>query len=49
MGWRWCSPTRKRGLGCFGIGPQGYDPLARFKCLLIGQFSQRAGEERCPR
>ena len=27
MGWRWCSPTRKRGLGCARIGPQGYDPL----------------------
>jgi len=24
MGWRWGSPTRKRGVGCSGIGPQGY-------------------------
>ncbi|MBD0865237.1 MAG: hypothetical protein GDA36_06310 [Rhodobacteraceae bacterium] len=37
MDWRWCSPTCKRGLGCSGIGRQGYDPLVRFKCLLIGQ------------
>ncbi|MBD0865392.1 MAG: hypothetical protein GDA36_07205 [Rhodobacteraceae bacterium] len=37
MDWRWCSPTRERGLGRIGIGPQGYDPLVRFKCPLIGQ------------
>ena len=37
MDWQWCSPTRKRGLGCVGIGPQGY-VLVRFNCLLIGQW-----------
>ena len=36
--WRWCSPTRKRGLGRTGIGPEGYDPLVRFNCLLIRQW-----------
>ncbi|MBD0865173.1 MAG: hypothetical protein GDA36_05960 [Rhodobacteraceae bacterium] len=43
MGWRWCSPTCKRGLGRAGIGPQDYDPLVRFKCLLIGQWHPEAG------
>ena len=38
MGWRWFLPTCKRGLGCPGIGPQGYDSLVRFKRLLIGQW-----------
>ena len=41
--WRWCSPTRKPALGCSGIGPQGYDPLVRFNCLLIGQWHPKAG------
>ncbi|MBD0865997.1 MAG: hypothetical protein GDA36_10565 [Rhodobacteraceae bacterium] len=41
--WRWFSPTRKRALGCFGIGPQGYDPLIHFTCLLIGQWHSKAG------
>ena len=27
-----------RGLGRSGAGPQGYDPLVLFKCLLIGQW-----------
>ncbi|MBD0864435.1 MAG: hypothetical protein GDA36_01895 [Rhodobacteraceae bacterium] len=31
MDWRWCSPTRKRGLGRFGIGPPGYDLRVRFR------------------
>ncbi|MBD0865944.1 MAG: hypothetical protein GDA36_10275, partial [Rhodobacteraceae bacterium] len=30
MDWRWCSPTRERGLGRSGIGPQGHDPLVHF-------------------
>ncbi|MBD0864595.1 MAG: hypothetical protein GDA36_02800 [Rhodobacteraceae bacterium] len=36
MGWLWCSPTRKRGVGRSGIGHQGYDLRVCFKCLLIG-------------
>ena len=36
------SPTRKRGLGHSGIGRQGYDPLVRFKYLLIGQWPPEA-------
>ncbi|MCZ7677039.1 MAG: IS5 family transposase [Roseovarius sp.] len=38
MEWRAFSPLLKRGLGRSGIGPQGYDPLVLFKCLLIGQW-----------
>ncbi|MBD0865807.1 MAG: hypothetical protein GDA36_09510 [Rhodobacteraceae bacterium] len=41
--WRWCSPTCKPALGCSGIGPQGYDPLVRCKCLLIGEWHPEAG------
>ncbi|MBD0866485.1 MAG: hypothetical protein GDA36_13315, partial [Rhodobacteraceae bacterium] len=40
---RWFLPTRKHGLGRSGIGPQGHDPLVRFKCLLIGQWHPEAG------
>ena len=32
------SPILKRGLKRSGVGPQGYDPLVLFKCLLIGQW-----------
>ena len=32
------SPILKRGPGRSGIGPQGYDPLVLFKCLLTGQW-----------
>jgi hypothetical protein len=28
----------QRGLKRSGAGPQGYDPLVLFKCLLIGQW-----------
>ena len=38
MDWRSFSPILKRGLGRSGVGPQGYDPLGLFKCLLIGQW-----------
>ncbi len=38
LDWRAFSPILKRGLGRSGIGPQGYDPLVLFKCLLIGQW-----------
>ncbi len=43
LGWRAFSPILKRGLGRSGIGPQGYEPLVLFMCLLIGQ-SLPAGE-----
>ena len=36
--WYAFSPILKRGLKRSGIGPQGYDPLVLFKCLLIGQW-----------
>ena len=38
MNWRSFLPILKRGLKRTGIGPQGYDPLVLFKCLLIGQW-----------
>ncbi len=38
MDWRLFLPILKRGLGRSGAGPQGYDPLVLFKCLLIGQW-----------
>ena len=38
MNWSSFSPILKRGLGRSGVGPQGYDPLVLFKCLLIGQW-----------
>lgn len=38
LDWGAFSPILKRGLGLSGIGPQGYDPLVLFKCLLIGQW-----------
>lgn len=36
--WQAFGPILKRGLGRSGVGPQGYDPLVLFKCLLIGQW-----------
>lgn len=38
MDWPAFSPILKRGLKRSGVGPQGYDPLVLFKCLLIGQW-----------
>ena len=38
MDWPSFLPILKRGLGRSGVGPQGYDPLVLFKCLLIGQW-----------
>ena len=38
MEWRLFSPIPKRCSGRSGSGPQGYDPLVLFKCLLIGQW-----------
>ena len=38
MDWRSFLPIVKRGLGRSGAGPQGYDPLVLFKCLLIGRW-----------
>jgi len=38
MDWRAFSSILKRGLKRSGVGPQGYDPLILFKCLLIGQW-----------
>jgi IS5 family transposase len=38
INWWAFSPILKRGLKRTGIGPQGYDPLILFKCLLIGQW-----------
>ena len=38
LDWQSFSLILQRGLGRSGIGPQGYDPLVLFKCLLIGQW-----------
>jgi len=38
LDWRSFLPILKRGLGRSGTGPQGYDPLVLFKCLLVGQW-----------
>ena len=38
MDWPLFSPILKRGLGRSGVGPQGYNRLVVFKCLLIGQW-----------
>ena len=38
MTWRAFGPILQRGLKRSGAGPQGYDPLVLFKCLLIGQW-----------
>jgi IS5 family transposase len=38
MDWRAFSPILKRGLGRSGSGPQGYDPLVLFTCLLLGHW-----------
>lgn len=38
MDWGGFLPILKRGLRRSGAGPQGYDPLVLFRCLLIGQW-----------
>ena len=38
LDWEAFAPILQRGLGRSGVGPQGYDPLVLFKCLLIGQW-----------
>jgi IS5 family transposase len=38
LDWPAFLPILKRGLGRSGLGPQGYDPLVLFKCLLVGQW-----------
>ena len=38
LDWPAFGPILKRGLARSGMGPQGYDPLVLFKCLLIGQW-----------
>ena len=38
MDWSTFSPILTRGLGRSGVGPQGYDPLVFFKCLLLGSW-----------
>ena len=38
MNWQSFLPILKRGLKRTGIGPEGYDPLVLFKCVLIGQW-----------
>ena len=38
MEWSAFSPILTRGLGRWGEGPPGYDPLILFKYLLIGQW-----------
>ena len=38
MNWTAFLPILRRGLKRSKLGPQGYDPLVLFKCLLIGQW-----------
>lgn len=38
LDWSAFAAILKRGLARSGMGPQGYDPLVLFKCLLIGQW-----------
>ena len=38
LDWQSFSLILQCGLGRSGIGPQGYDPLVLFNCLLIGQW-----------
>lgn len=38
LDWPAFLPILKRGLRRSGAGPQGYDPLVLFKCMLIGQW-----------
>ena len=38
LDWPSFSLILKRGLGRSGAGPQGYDPVVLFKCLLLGQW-----------
>ena len=37
LDWVAISALLKRGLERSGLGPQGYDPIVLFKCLLLGQ------------
>jgi len=43
LNWPAFLPIFKRGLGRSGAGPQGYEPLVLFKCLLIGQWQGLSG------
>jgi len=38
LDWGVFSGLLRRGLKRLGLGPQGYDPLVLFKCLLVGQW-----------
>jgi IS5 family transposase len=38
MGWAAISALLKKGLKRSGLGPQGYNEITMFKCLLIGQW-----------
>ena len=38
MDWSLVLPLLKSGLNRSGLGPQGYDEIVLFKCLLIGQW-----------
>ena len=38
LDWSLVLPLLKSGLNRSGLGPQGYDEIVLFKCLLIGQW-----------
>jgi IS5 family transposase len=38
MDWPLVLPLLKSGLNRLGLGPQGYDEIVLFNCLLIGQW-----------
>ena len=39
LDWSLVLPLFKSGLKRSGLGPQGYDEIVLFKCLLIGQWN----------
>ena len=38
LDWSWVFRLLKSGLNRSGLGPQGYDEIDLFKCLLVGQW-----------
>ena len=38
MDWAPIAALLRRALNRSGLGPQGYEPLVLFKCLLLGQW-----------
>ena len=45
LDWSLVLPLLKSGLNRSGLGPQGYDEIVLFKCLLIGQWHGLSGSK----